>query len=139
MCSQVYEGNRADAKLFPEALSQIRERLAELSMDIEQLTVVYDKGNLSKANQALVDQAPFGYVASIVPAHHPELMAIPQAEYRPLPDGSPLEGVRALRLKRRIWGAERTVVLFISEQLHLPPGPVVGPGGGTRGTAVGPP
>ena len=60
LCSHVYEGNRADSSLFPDSLSRIRERLAELSVDLEQLTVVYDKGNLSKANQALVDEAPFG-------------------------------------------------------------------------------
>jgi len=58
LCSQVYEGNQVDARLFPHALSRIRQRLAELSVDLEQLTVVYDKGNLSKANQALVDEGP---------------------------------------------------------------------------------
>ena len=52
LCSQVYEGNKVDSKLFPDSLSRIRERLAELSVDLEELTVVYDKGNLSKANQA---------------------------------------------------------------------------------------
>lgn len=28
LCSQVYEGNRVDSKLFPDSLSRIRERLA---------------------------------------------------------------------------------------------------------------
>lgn len=65
LCSQVYEGNRVDSKLFPDSLSRIRERLAALSADPEDLTVVYDMGNLSKTNQALVDQAPSGYVASL--------------------------------------------------------------------------
>jgi len=118
LCSQVYEGNRADAKLFPDALSRIRERLADLSLELEDLTVVYDRGNLSRTNQALVDEAPFGYVASLTPAHHDELVAIPVEQYVPLPKGGRLEGIPTLRMTRKIWGAERTVVLFISEQLR---------------------
>jgi len=118
LCSQLYEGNRADSKLFPDSLSRIRERLASLSLELEDLTVVYDKGNLSKDNQALVDKESFGYVASLVPAHHAELMAIPLADYVPLPEGTRLQGVPALRLTREIWGAERRVVLFLSEQLR---------------------
>jgi len=118
LCSHIYEGNKVDSKLFPDSLSRIRERLVDLSVDLEELTVVYDKGNLSKSNQAMVDEAPFGYVASLTPTHHAELVRIPVKRYRPLPKGSPLEGIPVLRLKREIWGAERTVVLFISEQLR---------------------
>lgn len=118
LCSQVYEGNKVDCKLFPDSLSRIRQRLADLSGDVEDLTVVYDKGNLSKANQALVDKAPFGYVASLTPAHHRDLMAIPLDRYSPLPEGCRLEGVPVLRLTQEIWGAERTVVLFVSERLR---------------------
>ncbi len=117
LCSQVYEGNKVDAKLFPDSLSRIRQRLAALSLDLEEITVVYDKGNLSKTNQALVDEAPFGYVASLTPAHHRELMALPSSSYTALSGGA-LEGVRVQRLRRPIWGAERTVVLLISEQLR---------------------
>lgn len=118
LCSQVYDGNEVDVKHFPEALSQMRERLAELSLDVDELTVVYDKGNLSKTNQAQVDEAPFGYVASVVGSHHADLMAIPHEEYEPLPEDSQLAGIPVLRKKREIWGAERTVVLFISQQLR---------------------
>ena len=118
LCSQVYKGNTVDTKLFPESLSRIRKRLADLSVDVQDLTIVYDRGNLSKANQAMVDEANFGYVASLVPAHHPDLMKIPVERYRPLPANSELEGVLALRLTHEIWGAERTVILFVSEQLR---------------------
>jgi transposase len=118
LCSQVYEGNKVDSKLFPDSLSRIRQRLAELSVDLQELTVVYDKGNLSKANQASVDEAPFGYVASLTPAHHADLMKIPVERYHPLPKGGRLEGIPTLRLTKEVWGAERTVILFISEQLR---------------------
>ncbi len=118
LCSQVYEGNRVDYKLFPESLSRMRQRLAKLSLELEDLTIVYDGGNVSKENQALVDGAPFSYVASLVPANHADLMGIPVERYTPLPDGSRLEGLPAIRLTKTIWGAERTVVLFVSERLR---------------------
>jgi transposase len=117
LCSQVFEGNRVDAKSFPDSLTLIRERLQKLSVDVEAVTLVYDKGNLSRANQHLVDQAPFGYVASLVPTHHPQLLQIPLTEYQPLASAQ-LGALPVLRLEREIWGKRRTVVLFISEQLR---------------------
>jgi len=118
VCSHVYAGNQVDSKLFPDSLGLIRERLAGLSVDLEQLTVVYDKGNLSKANQRLVDEAPFGYVTSLTPSHHRDLMAIPVDQYAPLPKGSRLEGIPVLRKRHPVWGADRTVVLFVSQRLR---------------------
>jgi transposase len=117
LCSRLYQGNTVDSKGFPESLSQIRQRLEGLVGELESLTVIYDKGNNSKKNQALVDQAPFHYVASLVPTQHKELMAIAATEYKPLGKGL-LEGLRVYRCKRQIWGVERTLVLFISPQLR---------------------
>jgi transposase len=117
LCSHVYEGNRVDSKEFPHSLTRIRERLEALDLRIEDLTLVYDKGNLSRDNQHRIDQAPFPYVASLVPAHHPDLMAIPVSEYAPLPDGR-LKGIPVLRLRRTLWGKERTVLLAVSETLR---------------------
>jgi len=117
LCSHVYEGNRVDSKSFPDSLTRIRERLATLSVEVEQITLVYDKGNLSKANQRLVDSAALSYVASLVPAHHPELLQIPLQQYRTL-SSERLGQIPVLRLEREIWGKQRTVLLFISEQLR---------------------
>lgn len=118
LCSQVYEGNKHDSVIFPEVLSQIRHRLAELALDVEDVTIVYDKGNLSKSNQTIVDDAPFHYVTSLTPSNHADLTQIPVDRYSPLPEGSRLEGIPCLRFTREIWGANRTVILFISEQLR---------------------
>lgn len=117
LCSQVYEGNRVDSKSFPGSLTQIRQRLEKLALCLEDVTLVYDKGNLSKNNQALVDEAPFSYVASLVPAYHPELMNISVKEYGRLEDSS-MGPVAVLRQTREIWGRQRTVLLFVSEQLR---------------------
>jgi transposase len=60
LCARVYEGNRVDVTAYPDSLTRIRERLEALSLSLETITLVYDKGNYSKANQALVDASPFG-------------------------------------------------------------------------------
>jgi transposase len=117
LCSHVYEGNRPDSKAFATSLTAIRERLERLSIGLEDITLVYDKGNNSKSNQKLVDGAPFGYVASLVPSQHRELINIPVSSYEAVTTGR-LEGTPRLRLKKDIWGAERTVVLFVSERLR---------------------
>ena len=64
-----------------------------------------------------MEVAPFGYVASLIPAHHKELMAIPLDRYRPIGEGA-LAEIPVLRRRKRIWDQERTVVLFWSAQLH---------------------
>ncbi|MFQ5505680.1 MAG: IS1634 family transposase [Planctomycetota bacterium] len=118
LCSHVYKGKRVDAKVFPESLTKIRERLASLSLSLVDVTLVYDKGNNSKKNQSLIDGLEVGYVASVCPAHHGDLMDIPVEEYEPFPEDSPLASVPRLRLTKNIWGVERTVLLYFSQQLH---------------------
>jgi transposase len=117
LLSHVYEGNTVDSRSFPFMLTRIRERLERLVLDVKDVTLVYDKGNHSLANQARVDDAPFGYVASLIPAHHQKLMEIPLERYRASGEGF-LGHVPLLRLRRKIWGRMRTTVLFWSEQLH---------------------
>jgi transposase len=117
LCSHVYEGNRPDSRQFAASLTAIRERLEKLSVGLKDITLVYDKGNNSKSNQRLADDAPFGYVASLVPSQHRDLLGLPVSSYESVASGR-LEGTPVLRLKRDIWGAERTVVLFVSETLR---------------------
>jgi transposase len=114
----VYEGNVVDAQQFPDSLTAIRQRVERIVGHIEELTLVYDKGNNSKTNQALVDAGPGHYVASLVPKHYPDLMGIPTRMYTPLGPG-PFAGRPVYRCQRTLWGAERTLVLFISTQLRL--------------------
>jgi len=118
LCSQVYQGNIPDVKAFPDSLSAIRKRLESLSCKINDITVVYDKGNNSKANQALIDESKLHFVVSLVPSHHSDLLALPVDKYRPMEDSS-LKGFSAHRVKQEIWGAERTVLLFSSEEFRL--------------------
>lgn len=55
LCSRVYEANVPDVKAFPDSLAVIRRRLEMLLGDIGDITLVYDKGNNSRANQSVLD------------------------------------------------------------------------------------
>ena len=114
---EVYGGQVPDAKSFVEALTAFRQRLVEMGQTLESLTLVYDKGNVSRANQSLVDTSKLHYVASLSAASQRTLLseANPQMQPVALDHG---EEVLAYRTRRTIWGSERTVVVLLSERLR---------------------
>ena len=114
---QTYGGQVADATCFADVLPTIRQRVVELERDVETMTLVYDKGNVSRENQKRVDAAQMHYVTSLTAASQREF--VDQANPRLAPvDLGPGETVRACRERRTIWGAGRTAVLLLSERLR---------------------
>lgn len=114
---EVYGGQIPDAKSFPDALTAFRERLVQMGQTLESLTIVYDKGNVSRSNQSLVDTSSLHYVASLAASSQKALVAEANPKMQPvLLDGG--EEVPAYRTRRMIWGAERTVVVLLSERLR---------------------
>lgn len=114
---RTYGGNVADATCFSEALSSLKQRMVDLPRDLESLTIIYDKGNVSRANQRQVDESKLHYVSALTVASQRKLVD----------DANPLlapveidkgEAVPAYRTKRDIWGAERTAVVLCSERLR---------------------
>ena len=113
---RTYAGNQPDAPLFPSLCGQLAARCRAISDACESITLVFDKGNHSKANLALVGASEFHVIGSLTPTHHPDLLAIPPAELADLaPSGLP--GMRARRLRRTVYGVERTVVVTYNEHL----------------------
>jgi transposase len=115
---QPYQGNRNDASEFPEALALIRRRLSQLALSQEQLaelTLVYDRGNNSAANQELADALGLGIVGSLTPAHHPDLLAVARSDFRPL-EG--IEGSSCHRTRLEVYGHQRTVLVTHSDQFE---------------------
>jgi transposase len=109
--SLLYRGNRNDVSVFAEAFATMRQRLATMAVQIESVTFVYDKGNVSKANQQRLEDVD--YVTSLVPSHHGDLLALEEATAERLADGTPV-----WRARKPLWGRERTVVMLISEPLR---------------------
>lgn len=110
-----YQGNRADSKVFKEVLGRIKARMGALGMDLETHTLVFDRGNNSRDNMALVAQCGMHYVGALTPSQHLKILA----EAEPHLAAGPPEGreMAVYRAKKNIWGAERTVLLFVSGKL----------------------
>ena len=71
-------GNRHDAKLFPESLTRMTERLVKLGRGTEEITVIFNKGNNSQDNFKeikAVDEVDFRRVGALVPSHHRSLVS----------------------------------------------------------------
>ena len=113
----LYEGSRPDARLFPELLTSVRERVEKLFGARAPLTLVYDKGNNSRTNQANVDSSPLSYVGSLVPSSYPALLAEASGHMEEIELTSG-EIMRAYRIRRELWAAERTLVVLDSTTLR---------------------
>jgi transposase len=113
-----YAGNATDSPTFASLTEVLFARVKQLTQEVEHVTVVFDKGNNSEANLTAVDQSPLHFVGSLVPTHHPDLLAVADSEFTSLaPDGLP--SVRTYRTKREIYGSQRTVVVTFNENLFV--------------------
>jgi len=119
----IYEGNRNDAKQFPLMLKKFHKFLNELSgksCAVPQTTLVFDKGNNSKANFALLDSFKLNFVGSVKLDEHKDLVQVPNNDpiFRACPEGGiELEGTKAFRVKKKVYGQERILVVTFNQNL----------------------
>jgi transposase len=114
---QTYGGQVADATCFADVLPAVRQRLVELRLDVESMTIIYDKGNVSRANQRLVDGARVHYVTGLTAASQRALVTEANAQLAPVDLGDG-DTVMAYRTQRTIWGVDRTAIVLLSERLR---------------------
>lgn len=116
--SYLYAGNQVDVVTFKVAWAQLLQVLHEL--DLQEATLVFDKGNLSKQNLELADSSKLSYVTSLPPHFFPDLMEMPLSQFSSPSqdgDGEHLKGFLLQRLERKIWGRQRVVVQSWSPNL----------------------
>jgi transposase len=147
----IYEGNRNDAKQFPLMLKGFRNLLKEISnsneMEMEMgstvagtgtgagagtgtgdksrrvtVTLVFDKGNNSADNFALIDSLNLNYVGSVKLEEHKELAQISNLDKRFVPcnndeEYEKLDGAKAFRVKKVVYGKERVLVVSYNQNL----------------------
>ena len=70
LVSHAYEGNRPDVTQFPEVISKLTERFRALGGTPGDLTVVFDAGQNSASNIALLSDSSTHFVGSIPPSQH---------------------------------------------------------------------
>lgn len=74
--SHPYAGNRHDSTQFSGLLDAVVDRWTTLGGDPAELTVTYDSGQNSAANHAHLETLGLGFVTSLPPSDHPDLLAI---------------------------------------------------------------
>jgi transposase len=114
--SHAYPGDRPDVSQFPLVIDELVARYRDLVTGVESLTVVYDAGQNSADNHALVEAHGIGFVGSLPPSDYPDLLSIPQRTYGPVdPDRYP--GLRYVDTNVTALGVRRRAVLTHSTNL----------------------
>jgi transposase len=122
---QTYEGNRHDAKKFPDIITKLADRFAMFSINVDKITVVFDKGNNSKDNLELLDDTPYHFVGSLKPYDYKHFLDIPLDTFQLVQMESEEKGwakkkdeIIAYRTREEVLGAERTVVVTYERKLY---------------------
>ena len=117
----LYEGNRNDAKQFPLMLERFNAFLRTLHAGRcapEDTTVIFDKGNNSQDNFGLIDTLGLSFVGSVKLDEHKELALIPNSDERFAScESAGLEGTKAWRVHKTVYGKERVLVVTYNQNL----------------------
>jgi len=115
--SHPYPGNRHDSTQFTGLLDEIVSRWEALGGDPGELTITYDSGQNSAANHAHIERLGLGYVTSLPPSDHPQLLSIPASEFDEV-DPDRYEGVTAHDTTVTALGVTRRAVITHSQSFH---------------------
>ena len=115
--SHAYAGNRPDVTQFGGVVTELVARYGAFAQPGDELTLVYDAGQDSAANQQLIEETPLHFVGSLRPSDHPELLAERASRYEVV-DAERFPGLTAFETRTVALGAERRVVVTHSVELH---------------------
>jgi transposase len=113
----LYEGSRVDVKSFQALLEPLRRRLASLTSQPQQLTLVFEQGAESQANLEQARHLQLPYVTALKPSHHRDWLREDSNRLETVLLSSGQQ-VRACRSRRLVHGAEHTVVTVFSSTLY---------------------
>jgi transposase len=117
IASHPYPGDRPDVTQFAAVLDELVVRVGALGMAPGTLTVVYDAGCDSAANQARLEAAGLHYVGSLRPSDHPDLLAVPARRFRVV-DATRFPSLTAFETRAPALGADRRVIVTHSPTFH---------------------
>jgi transposase len=118
LCHHTYPGNQTDSPTFASLTDELIKRHELLNAEVEEITLIFDKGNNSAANLQAIDASPYHFIGSLVPSQHPDLLAAPREHFRSLA-AEGLQGVSTYRCKKEVFGKTRTIVITYNERLFV--------------------
>ncbi|MGO8870179.1 MAG: IS1634 family transposase [Acidimicrobiales bacterium] len=117
LVSHAYAGNRHDSTQFSDVVGELVTRFGALDQGGAGLTVVFDAGQDSENNLALIDTSPLHFIGSLPPSDHLDLMAVPTSRYKKV-DAKAFPGVSAFESTKVVFGRERRIVVTHSQSFH---------------------
>jgi len=114
---RAYQGNRPDVTQFATVIDELVNRFGALARTTAGLTVVYDAGCDSAANQAVIEASGVHFVGSLIPSDHPDLLAVARRRYRTI-DQERFPGLTAFQARTHALDADRRVVVTHSDRFH---------------------
>jgi transposase len=112
----VYEGQKNDVSIFPDYLRMMLKRLKNIISQIEDITLVFDKGNNCPKAIEILEKERVGYVGSLSIYPHEDLIDVPYSRYHEI-ELSTGKKVLAYRTKKLLWGKEHTILVKKSKKL----------------------
>ena len=121
LLSHAYPGSKPDVTQFPQMIQTLAGRHAALAAAAGQggteMTVVFDAGQNSEANFALLAGTGLRYVGSVPASDCRDLLALP-ADARTVVDKDRFGGLTACDTRREVYGTGRRAILTRSPELH---------------------
>lgn len=117
LVSHAYPGDRPDVTQFTAVIDELLARYRTITASVESLTVVYDAGQNSAVNQERMEATGIGFVGSLPPSQHPDLLAIPTASYEDV-DRERYPGLTCFDTTARALGVTHRALLTHSPTLH---------------------
>jgi len=117
LLSHAYPGDRPDVTQFATVIGELSARFRELAASVESLTVVYDAGQNSGPNQSVIEASQLGFIGSLPPSQHPDLLALPASRYQVV-DAERYPGLTCVDTRVTALGVNRRAVLTHSPSLH---------------------
>lgn len=115
--SRAYPGSKPDVTQFSAVIDELVTRYQRLAGGTGELTVVFDAGNDSAANQDHLTGLGLHFVGSLVVSQHPDLLAIPASRYR-LADPDRFGGLTYHETTAHALAAVRRVIITHSPTFH---------------------
>src|SRR6266702_7943407 len=121
LLSHAYPGNKPDVTQFPHMITTLATRHAALAaaagQDDTEMTVVFDAGQNSEANFALLAGTNLHYVGSVPASDCRDLLTVP-ASARSVLDADRVGQLSAYDTRRAVYGTNRRAILTHSPELH---------------------
>ncbi len=114
---QVYSGSVTDGTLFSRAITELVKRVYQTLKTNPKLTLVYDKGNNSQANQDwLSEQESLAVIGTLSPSQYPDLMRVGLSRFHPLELANG-KRVSYFATHKAVFGQKHPVVVTFNEEL----------------------